>query len=91
LGGASIGKAEAVVDGIGDVGLGEGHGEGTCFPVRNLALSPSFVNANLTSSKKMREVALWTDGAWLSSVFQAKEVETTVSSRNITILSKPLR
>ena len=44
----SIGKAEAVMDGFGDVGLGEGHGEGTCLSVRTLALTPSFVNGNLT-------------------------------------------
>ena len=62
MGGLSIGKAEAVVDGVRDVGLGEGHGEGTWFPVRKVALTPSFVNANLCSSKKMREVGLWTDG-----------------------------
>jgi len=43
----SIGKAEALMDGFRDASLGEGHGEGTCFVVRKLALSPSFVNTNL--------------------------------------------
>ena len=74
MGGASIGKAQAVVDAFGDIGLGEGHGEGTCFFLKELALSPSFVNANLSSSENMTEVGLWSDGAWLYSVFQGKEV-----------------
>ena len=74
MGGLSIGKAEALMDGFRDVGFSEGHGEGTWFPVRKVALTPSFVNANLFSSRKMREVDLWTDGAWLSNVFQGKEV-----------------
>ena len=74
MGGANIGKAEAVMDGFGNVGLGEGHSGGTYFLVRKLALSPSFVNGNLYSSKKMREVGLWSDGPWLYTVFQGKEV-----------------
>jgi hypothetical protein len=74
LGGANIGKAKAVMDGFGNVGLGEGHSGGTYFLVRKLALSASFVNPNLYSSKKMGAVGLWTDGPWLYSVFQGKEV-----------------
>jgi hypothetical protein len=58
VGGASIGKAEVVADGFGDGGLGKGHGERICFFVRNLALSLSFVNTNLSSSRKMRELGL---------------------------------
>jgi hypothetical protein len=74
MGGLSIGKAETVTDGFRDASLGEGHGKGTWFFLKELALSPSFVNAHPSSCKKMGEVDLWTDGSWLYSVFQAKEV-----------------
>ena len=44
------------------------------FFLKKLALSPYFVNANLSKSKKMRVVGLWNDLPWLHNDFQVGEV-----------------
>jgi len=41
------------------------------FSLRKLALSPSFVNVNLSESKEMRVGSLWNDLPWFCDVFQA--------------------
>jgi hypothetical protein len=54
LGGAIIGEAAMVMDGFGDMGLGEGHPRSP-VSLKRLALSPYSVNGNLNKSQKMME------------------------------------
>jgi len=56
VGGVSIGKAEVVMNGFGDAGLGEGHDGGTCFPVRKPSFKSLFCQYKSLLINKMREL-----------------------------------
>jgi len=55
--------------------------------LRKLALSPYFVNANLSKSNKMRVENLWNDLPWLYNIFQAGIIWMDLNTHNITILT----